>query len=84
LETLYKELGKNFMILIIDISESIIESVFTGTTLPFRRPRLPPLTVTVISGEVVMLRASSPCITPIAFLWKDQDLDSNTFLIDII
>jgi hypothetical protein len=70
LDTLYKGLEKNIMILIIDISEDIIESVSTGTALLYKRPRLPPLCVTVISGEVVTLRASSPGITPMAFLWK--------------
>jgi hypothetical protein len=84
LETLYKDLEKNIMILIIAISENIIESVSTGTALPFRKPRLPALSVTVISGEVVTLTASCPGITPITFLSKDRDLDSNTFLIDII
>jgi hypothetical protein len=114
LETLYKELEKNIMILIIDISERKIQSVSTGTALPYQRPRLPPLSVTVISSvsvissvtvissvsvissvtvissvsvisrEVVTLRASSPGITTIAYLWKERDLNSNTFLIDII
>jgi hypothetical protein len=84
LETLYKELEKNIMLLIIGMSESIIEPEYTATALPYRSPRLTPLSVTVINGEVVTLRASFPGITPIAFLWKDHYLDTNTFLIDII
>jgi hypothetical protein len=36
------------IILTIGISEIIIESVSTGTTMPYKRPRPPPLNVTVI------------------------------------